>query len=130
MATNKTTAVKIAEQRAKMEQMGNEIKRLLRLQKDEERRARTHRLCERGGIVEKLLPDLARLDKEQFDIFVQKTLLTGFAEKVLRGLVPSEPGEQKDTVQDSDGAAKLASATQNVSANNNAETSTAARQAG
>jgi hypothetical protein len=104
MATRKTTAEKIDEQRAKMAEMENEIKRLMQQQKKEERTARSHRLCSCGGKVEKLLPGLITLTDEQFEIFVQKTLLTGFAEKILRQLSPpltesTDSNGGADTVQ-------------------------------
>ena len=69
MSTRKTTAEKLEAAKIEKQQAEAEIKRLMNLQKAEERKARNHRLCERGGIVEKLLPDLASLNKEQFDIF-------------------------------------------------------------
>ena len=79
----KTTAEKIAEAQQRKEQMQNQIKRLQQQQKSEERKARTHRLCKRGGIVEKLLPDLATFTDEQFDIFVKKVLLTEHTKRVI-----------------------------------------------
>ena len=67
--------------------------RLLQQQHNaQERKARTHRLCRRGGLVEKLLPGTISLPDEQFDTFVEKTLLTGYAEKILRGLA-AQSGE-------------------------------------
>ena len=65
---------------------------LLRQQQSkQERKERTHRLCKRGGIVEKLLPDMARLTDGQFEVFVEKVLLTPQAAKVLSGLAPPLP---------------------------------------
>jgi len=87
----KTTAERIEIQKERKEQMQNEIKRLLQQQRKEERKARTHRFCIRGAIVEKLLPDLARLTEEQFDTFVQKVLLTPHTSRILAGLVPPPP---------------------------------------
>jgi len=106
MSTRKTTTEKIEAAKLEKQQAENRIKKLLQEQKAEERKVRTHRLCRRGGQVEKLLPDLVRLSDEQFDTFVQKTLLSGYAEKVLRGLVPPEPERNAElevitkTVQD------------------------------
>ena len=90
MSTRKTTAEKIEAAKIEKQQAEARIKKLLQEQKTQERKERNHRLCKRGGQVEKLLPDLARLTDKQFDTFVQKTLMSGFAEKILRGLVPSE----------------------------------------
>ena len=108
MSTRKTTAEKIEAAKIEKQQAEARIKKLLQEQKTQERKERNHRLCKRGGQVEKLLPDLARLTDEQFDTFVQKTLMSGFAEKILRGLVPpeTEPNVEPETVNDTvqDGA--------------------------
>jgi hypothetical protein len=37
------------------------------------------------------LPCTVTLTKEQFQAFLDKTLLTGFAEKILKGIVPPPP---------------------------------------
>jgi hypothetical protein len=86
MSTIRTTAERIEAKRAEMEQKKNELNLLLQKQKKEERKARTHRFCKRHALVEKVLPDLTRITDEQFDIFVEKTLLTGFADKILKQL--------------------------------------------
>ena len=96
MSTRKTLDERIEAAREEVKQKGARVKELLQQQKKQERKDRTRRLCERGGKVEKLLPDLARLTDDQFEIFVEKTLLSGFAEKVLRQLVPPELAEQPD----------------------------------
>ena len=65
---------------------------LLRQQQNrQDRKDRTHRLCRRGGLVEKFLPDLARLTDEQFDTFVEKVLLTSHTRRVLAELAPPLP---------------------------------------
>jgi hypothetical protein len=130
MSTRKTTAEKIEAARIEKAQKEAEIKRLLQLQKSEERKARNHRLCERGGIVEKLLPDLVRLDKEQFDTFVQKTLLSGYAEKVIRGLVKSEQPEDDTTQNSNNPTAKPAQSAAAPGVADGSRTENVARQAG
>jgi hypothetical protein len=95
MATRRTTAERIADTRERIEQYENQMKLLLHKQKEKERKERTHRLCERGGIVEKLLPGLIRLTPEQFDVFLQKTLLTPYTKRVFDELAPP-PAEQTD----------------------------------
>jgi len=136
MSTRKTTAEKIEAAKLEKQQAENRIKKLLQEQKAEERRIRTHRLCKRGGQVEKLLPGLARLTEEQFETFVEKTLLTGLAEKVLRGLSPqesepdAEPEVITDTVQDDGGdAADNTTTARKSNANSNAGASEPARVA-
>ena len=90
MSNRKTLNEKIETARAEVEEKEKRLKELLQTQKAEERKARTHRLCERGGKVEKLLPDLIRLNEAQFETFVQKTLLSGYAAKIIRELLPPE----------------------------------------
>jgi hypothetical protein len=94
MSTRRTTAeqIKATQEEIKLKEI--RIQTLLKRQKAQDRKDRVRRFCERGGIVEKLFPDLAKLTPEQFDVFVQKTLLTGYAGKVLKGLVP--PDEKQD----------------------------------
>ena len=122
MSTRKSTAEKIEAAKIEKQQAEARLKNLLQEQKSEERKARNHRLCKRGGQVEKLLPSLAILTDEQFETFVQKTLLSGFAEKVLRGLVPpteatAEPESDTGTIQGGeDIAAKPTATAQKVGA--------------
>ena len=122
MSTKKTLNEQIAAARAEVAQKEARVKELLQRQKTEERKARNHRLCKRGGQLESLFPALAKLTEEEFETFVQKTLMTGFAEKVLRGLATEEPAET-DTP-------KPTETTQAVGENNAAGTSAAARVAG
>ena len=61
-------------------------KLLLQQHKDQERKDRTHRLCERGGYLESVIPELPTLTEEQFKTFVEKTLLTDFARRTLATL--------------------------------------------
>jgi hypothetical protein len=106
MTIRKTTAERIADTKVKIEQYEAQMKDLLQKQKLQEKKDRTHRLCERGGIVEKLLPGLIRLTPEQFDTFVQEVLLTPFTKRVLDRLAP--PAEQQnggDTAQSGEAAA-------------------------
>jgi hypothetical protein len=72
------------------------IKELLGRQRTKADKERTHRLCRRGGLVEKLLPALAIITDEQFESFVERILLTGDAERVLAELTPPAAGESDD----------------------------------
>ncbi len=105
MAQRRTTQEQLDAARKELEQKEIRIKDLLKRQKKEERKARTHRLCERGGLVEKLMPDLIRLTTEQFEVFVEKALLTGYAAKILSGLLPPPAKPQDDTETAPDGGA-------------------------
>nr|AGS52514.1 hypothetical protein [uncultured bacterium contig00005] len=91
MSNRKTIEERIENARAELAQKEAQVRRLLQQQKAQDRKERAHRLCSRGALVEKLLPGLAELTDEQFDVFVNKTLLTGYAERTLRQLLPAEP---------------------------------------
>jgi hypothetical protein len=67
-------------------QLENQRKQLVQKERAEERKERTHRLCVRGGIVEKLLPELIALTDEQFQIFLNKTLLTDYSKRIIADL--------------------------------------------
>ena len=81
------------------------VKELLGRQRSKEDKARTNRLCRRGGLVEKLLPNLAIITDKQFDAFLEKTLLTGDAEKILAAMLPAPPAEPQGGTVKTDGEA-------------------------
>lgn len=122
MSNRKTLNEQIAAAKAEVAQKEARVKELLQRQKTEERKARNHRLCKRGGQLESLLPGLAELTEEEFATFVQKTLLTGFAEKILKGFTAAETANGT--------AAKTAASASDVNVYNEVETSTTARVAG
>jgi len=114
---SKTRLEKIASIGGEIEQLKNRQKLLLQQHNTQERKARTHRLCKRGGIVEKLLPGLAALTDSQFDTFVEQVMLSGYAEKVLSGLAERSGKAAADVVaagepQDDDDAMTAASGTE------------------
>ena len=67
-------------------QLENQRKQLMQQHKEQERKERTHRLCKRGGLLESILPDTVPLTDDQFKVFLEKTIITDFARKVLNGL--------------------------------------------
>jgi hypothetical protein len=83
MSTRKNTAEKIANVQERKQQLENEIKKLLRQEREEERKARTHRICKRGGLLEKLLPDTAALTDEHFSAFLEKVMLSESTRRTL-----------------------------------------------
>jgi hypothetical protein len=93
MSNRKTLDERIAAAQKEAEEKQNRLKLLLQQQKTAERKARNHRLCERGGKVESRLPRLALLNDEQFDLWMKKTLLSGHAEKYLNEILPPPPPE-------------------------------------
>jgi len=99
----KTIDERIEAAKLKKQQAEDRIKKLLQAQRKQDRKDRTHRLCERGGKLESLLPELAKLSNEHFQIFVDKCLLTPHTRRVLTELVPPDPAQTDggaDTVQD------------------------------
>jgi hypothetical protein len=82
----KTTIEKIAEQKTRMEQLENELKRLMQQHKAEERKARTNRLCKRHGLFESLLPDTIPLSEDNFKTFLEKTVANDFGRRTLAAL--------------------------------------------
>ena len=86
MSIRKTTADKIEEAKAKISQYENHMKQLVQKQKQEERKARTKRLIERGAIAESLISDADTLTNEQIKTFLARTVQTEYARKILAGL--------------------------------------------
>ena len=93
MANRRTLDEQIDLAQKELEQKEARVKELLGRRRSKEDKARTHRLCRRGGLLEKLFPGLAVITDEQFDVFVEKALLSGNAEKVLAELTPPPPTE-------------------------------------
>ena len=83
---SKTRLERIASITDEIQQLKNRQKQLKQQHNLHERKARTHRFCKRGGLWESLLPGTINLTDEQFKAFIEKTMLTGYAEKVLNGL--------------------------------------------
>ena len=82
----KTKIEKIASIEEEIKQLENKKKRLIQEQKEQERKDRTNRLCKRMGLFEKLLPDTIPLTEEQFQTFLEQTVLTEHSRRILEGL--------------------------------------------
>jgi len=83
----KTTAEKIASKREQIQQLQNEEKQLIQKQKEQDRKDRTKRLCQRHGLLEKFMPDLATVTDEQFETFIRKGINTTYGQKILAEIV-------------------------------------------
>jgi hypothetical protein len=152
MANRKTFDEKLEAARLEKEQAEALIKKLLKEQKEAERKARNHRFCKRGGLMEKLLPDLAALTDEQFESFFKNTTASNYGRKALAeivarnadksatpqgGAAAGQEGGNAETVP-AQPAARTSAApapkptgtAQNGGANNNSKTPEAARVAG
>jgi hypothetical protein len=87
----KTINEKLAQAQLEKQQAEARIKQLQQEQKAAERKARNHRFCKRGGLMENLLPNLALLTDEQFETFFKNTTANSFGRKALAELVPPPP---------------------------------------
>ncbi|MDR2572684.1 MAG: DUF3847 domain-containing protein [Oscillospiraceae bacterium] len=81
-----------------LEQKEARIKELKQRRRSKADKERTHRLCRRGGLVEKLLPSLIVITDEQFDTFVEEILLSEKAEKLLGELAALTTAETKNAI--------------------------------
>lgn len=75
--SNEATRQELLYERAakadEIRQLNNRIKIITNRERDAERRERTHRLIEKGAIVESLFPHTADMSGEEFKVFLQKT---------------------------------------------------------
>ena len=82
-----TIAEQIANAKEDIKQGENKLKLLNSKQKEQERKARNHRLCSRGGWLEGKLPEVITLTDEQYYSFLEKTLFTEHSRRILNGLI-------------------------------------------
>jgi hypothetical protein len=96
----KTRIEKIEDIEAKMAQMTNERNELIAAQKVADRKARDHRVCQRGGYIESVLPEIIPFTFEQFKTFINKTLVTDYTKKILAQIAaqPDEPPIEKQQI--------------------------------
>ena len=96
MATNFTD--KIASIEEQIKQLENRKKELAQKERNQARRERTHRICDRGGLIESILPETIALTKEQFQEFIRKTLLTSIARRELEDIRARKGAEPDGTM--------------------------------
>jgi len=84
---SRTTIEKIDSIKTQIQQLENERKRLLNQQKEAERKARTKRLIERGAILESLIIGGDKFTNEQIKTFLEKTVQSESARKILDGFI-------------------------------------------
>ena len=98
----KTRIEKIAGIDEEIAQLIAAKKELLQAQKEADRKERTNRLCKRAGHLESLLPDIIKLTNERFNVFLEKTVVTEFAKRILRDLLAEQEREAVATTESSD----------------------------
>ena len=86
MSKSRPLNERIESAKEEIKQKENRLKELLQKQKTRERIDRNHLLCERCAYLESILPDTISLTYEQFQTYLNKTLLNDFANRILRGL--------------------------------------------
>lgn len=97
----KTIDERIAETKERIAQYENQVKRLLQKRKEDECKARTHRLIERGAILESMIDGAEALTNEQIKAVLTAALNSDVAIHALtfaqerHGASPS--GETKNT---------------------------------
>jgi hypothetical protein len=82
----KTLKQKIDESLLEMNELQKKHDELLVKYNAEEQKKRTHRMCKRGGYVEKHLPELITLTDKQFYTYVEKVMQSNYAVKLLAEL--------------------------------------------
>lgn len=92
----KTTEERIESVQEQIRQLENQRKRLLQEQKEQERRARTKRLIERGAILESLIPEADTFTNEQIKAFLEKTIRTESARKARENLTTAQTESAED----------------------------------
>jgi len=85
-----TLEEQIAARRETLRQDENRLNELLSMKKEKDRKERTHRLCERAGFMESIMPDTMKLTKEKFETFLSQILLNDNAHKILSGLIEGD----------------------------------------
>ena len=96
MSSTSKTDAKINDQKKKVDLAIAELKKLERQKKDEERKEQAARTGKRGVLLEKLLPDTAKLDDTCFKRFLEITIANDFGKSKLK-LVLAEQAKASTT---------------------------------
>ena len=85
--TTKTYDEQMAELDERIQQAKNRKKQITQRHNAAERKARTHRLCRRHGLLEMFMPDLAVISDEQFELFIKRGIDTSYGRGLLAEIV-------------------------------------------
>ena len=94
MPTSERLAKQIEAAEAEIKEKGIEIQKLRQQHKTQVGKERSERLSKRAGHIEIILPETISLTDEQFFQFVEKTILTDFARKILIKFKEQNTAEQ------------------------------------
>jgi hypothetical protein len=89
-----STTQRIESIQTQIQELEKQQKQLLQRQKAAERKARTHRICKRGGEIEKLLPGIETLTEDEFRTFVKRVILTEDALRTLTDILANKASEK------------------------------------
>jgi hypothetical protein len=89
-----TKEERIANIETQIAELVKQRKNIIQAQKAAERKARTHRLCKRGGEIEKNLPGIETLTEEEFKAFANITFLTPYSKKELAKILANKAIEK------------------------------------
>ena len=76
--SKKPISERMAKLQSDLENLQKQKKLLEKEQSEQERKARTRRLCSRAGLLESMLPETITLTDEQFKSFLEKTVANNF----------------------------------------------------
>lgn len=93
MTTKKAIDRKITTHKEKMKQMASELKKLEKLQKAEELKLNAQRAVKRGALLEKELPNTAKLDDARFLKLIEWTASNEYVKKVIAKLLAEQAKE-------------------------------------
>ena len=74
---------KIERLKESIRQDENQLKQLIQKQKEQDKKARTHRLVERGAILESLIDDAEMLTNEQIKTLLERTVGSSYGVKII-----------------------------------------------
>ena len=96
MSSKRTTTEKMEDTREKIAELQNYLKKLENTDKEAKRKARTKRLCRRGGFLESVLPETITLSEDRFDAFVKKHIANDHGLRILNKLLAEQEKEDAD----------------------------------
>ena len=117
----KTRIERIASIEEQIAQLERQKKQHIQRQKEDDRKARTKRLIERGAIIESLIPDAEGFTNEQVQTFLTRTIQTEYAKKILSGL--KAPSSKTAAPKPTEAAQPSATSTEQKAGNNVAQAS-------
>ena len=82
----KTLKQKVDDSLLEMQQAQKQYEQILAQFNAQEEKVRNKRIAERGIIIEKALPEVVALSKKQFDVFLEKVMLTPHARRIIAEL--------------------------------------------